>query len=220
MGRHEGAYDALLGEYLAGTLAQPVRVLLESLLELRAAGRSRGAGPQVTMRDPVLARLFGLGTADGVMAGDQAVRVEEARLPQALRDFLGGDLGGLVWRQAPEGGRLAADCVVAGCDLSLVALGPGERRIEPVRPVPEVGLVLEGAIRDDSGLWGVGDAALRAAGAAPVLLTGAGATGCVLLVIRDSARPGGGPLTRLFESVFSQIRAVGGVLRCPCCGPA
>ena len=220
MGRHEGAYDALLGEYLAGTLVLPVRVLLESLLELRAAGRSRVSGPQVTVRDPVLARLFGLGIADGVIAGDQAVRVEEARLPKALRDFLGGDLGGLVWRPAPEGGRLAADCVVDGCDLALLALGPGERRLEPSRVVPEVGLVLEGAIRDDSGLWGVGDAALRAAGAAPVLVTGAGARGCILLVIRDSASPGGGPLTRLFDTVFSQIRPMGGVLRYSCCGPA
>lgn len=225
MGRHDGAYDALLGEYLAGTLALPLRVLLESHLELRASVRSRGAAREITVRDPELARLFGF-----VVAGEQparrrtgdrddGVRVEEARLPRALRDFFGADLARLPWQSSPGGGRISTTGVIEGCNLTLLWLAPGEARLRHPRPVPELTLVLEGGVRDDEGLWQAGDVSLRGRHGCLFQLV-AGEAGCLLLLVSDTTRTEKtGPLARLFDAVLDQLRLVGGVLRCLCCRP-
>ncbi len=226
MGRHDGAYDALLRDYLAGTLALPLRVLLESYLELRAAGRTgAGRGGEVTVRDPHLARLFGLGLADGIhavrMPGDVGVQIEEARLPQALRDFFGGDLGLVPWRASPDGGRLSSTSVADGCELTLLWLGRGEPRVRYPRPGAEVALVIEGGFQDEAGRWKTGEIALRAGdGAAVRLVADEREPGCLMLLVSDCGPAQGGPLARLFGTVFDQIRMDGGVMRCSCCRSA
>lgn len=209
---------------MAGTLALPLRVLLESHLELRASAR-RGAEPSVTVRDPRLARLFGLTVADGAPDGsrrgqpDGGVRIEEARLPCALRDYFGADLSCLRWQLSPDGGLVFPSGTADGCSLTLLWLGCGERRLRHPRPEPELMLLLEGGFRDETGLWQAGDVALRARHGHTTEIE-AGEAGCLVLLAGDSTRGGTGPLARLFDAVFDQIRVVGGVLRCLCCRPA
>ncbi len=217
MDRHVGAYDALVGGYLAGTLVLPLRVLLESHLEVWASERS-AARPSARGRvsDPHLARLFGLTVNDAQTRGCAAVRIERARLPQALRDFLGTDAERMAWCPSPGGGRLSPTTVVEGCELTLLWLAPGERRLRHPRTTPELALVLEGLLLDDADIWHAGEIVLRPGLGAPRELV-ADCAGCLVLLVNDSRRPEGGPLAALLDSVFAGIRRIGASTPCSCC---
>lgn len=213
MDRHVGAFDALVGGYLAGTLALPLRVLLESHLELWASERTGAHLVRSTVCDPQLARLFGL-TMSGVPADQTgAVRIERARLPQALRDFLGTDAERMAWRPSPGGGRLSTTWVVEACELTLLWLSPGEHRLRHPRTTPELALVLEGRLLEGAGASLPGEIVLRPGLGDPRELV-ADQTGCLVLLVNDSRRPEGGPLTNLLETVFAGIRRVGGSVPC------
>lgn len=163
-------FDVLLAGYVAGNLALPVRVLIESHLELSPANRryvSRledFAGVElediapvaIGDRDARLAAIFAREPAPPAAAPPAAA---PGRLPLALRRHLGRDLDAIAWKRVMPGLREFRLPEVDGCKASLYRIAPGKPMPHHTHEGQELTLVVEGGFTDLNGHYLRGDIA-------------------------------------------------------------
>lgn len=131
--------EALLAAYAAGTLSEPLAVLVASHLQMRADNWADGE----QLRQP--------------MSGMEQM---DALMPPALHSYVGRHLGLLEWRTILPG--------LEQCQIACDALGDARfLRCRPGRAIPththgglEAVLVLRGGFRDTTGHYAQGDIAV------------------------------------------------------------
>lgn len=169
--------DALLAGYAARTLAPPFLAMIAAHLEIVPDNRSYVAALEavhgiflssldpvpLTGRDRRLVNIFA-SVADDVHADAAVVRPREfSRMevaPAALRDFLGGDVASLAFREVVTGLEQAVvatgdygEASVLRCRANHNFRSHGHRGIEAV-------LVLSGSYSDAGGTYGRGQIAV------------------------------------------------------------
>lgn len=169
---HARPLDEVLASYVAGTLAEPVRVLIASHLEISPENRAfvrdleTLAGEDletiepvaVASRDARLERIFALGDA----APHEPVArpaPRDPRLPGPLAVFLGGDLEAVKWRTVLPGVREFRLGARDGCESTLYWIRGGKPIPSHTHEGMELTLVLDGAFSDGDGRYGRGDIA-------------------------------------------------------------
>ncbi|MEH6727542.1 MAG: ChrR family anti-sigma-E factor [Hyphomicrobiales bacterium] len=156
------AIDALMAEFVSGTLPTPIQVLLASHLEMNQSNREwvanleALAGLELTdiepvalsERDAMLARIMASQTiAD--MSGE--AETPDAT-PDALRHFIGSTIGDIPWKR----NRFAGIDEVQlgkfdGCKATLFRLPAGQGVPHHTHHGTEITLVLQGAFSDGTG---------------------------------------------------------------------
>jgi putative transcriptional regulator len=168
----DGALEALLAGYVAGSLSEPLNVLAASHLELsatnhayvraleHAAGAALEGAPapaSATDRDRRLAAIFAL-PRGGVPF--RAAEPAPGRLPDALRRYLGTDFDGVAWKTVLPGVK---QCRIADSDEGeavLYWIRAGQKMPTHTHEGAEATLVIEGAFSDVDGRYGRGDVAI------------------------------------------------------------
>jgi putative transcriptional regulator len=160
--------DALMAHYVAGSLPEPARVLVQAHLEMKPdnrslvnslellAGEALESAPEVAIadRDGRLAAIFS--STSPVPAPRTAARPENALFPQALRDLLGFEAENAPWRKRLPGFR-EYSLDMDGCEVSLMWIRPGRALPAHTHKGMELILILDGAFNDERGHFGPGD---------------------------------------------------------------
>ena len=166
--------DALLADYAHGRAPEPVRVLIESHLELSPANRAwiqalealGGAGLEavkpvpVENRDAMLARVLTEAGEEPQAVRRQAVatpRAGDARLPEPFRRYLGMPLDRVPWQGLSPGLREYQIPNPDGLEVSLISLESGHAFPRHTHGGFELLLVLEGSYTDETGRYARGD---------------------------------------------------------------
>ena len=176
MDQREQQFDALLAGYVAGTLAEPARLLVRSHLDLSCANRDyvrdleaacgvmlEDVAPmEIANRDAMIAAIFANADGDGerITAPRAIADPRPTRLPRSLHDFIGKDIDEIPWRTRLPGFReyrLGED--VDGCSASLLWIRAGQAMPTHTHHGTELTLVLEGGFTDESGHYVRGDVA-------------------------------------------------------------
>lgn len=165
-------FDALLAGYVAGTLAEPARLLVRSHLDLSPVNRDYVrdleaacgslledvAPADLSDRDGMLAAIFASPDPQIVVPAERPAR--KTRLPRALYDFIGKDVEDIPWKTRLPGFReyrLGED--VDGCSASLLWIRAGQAMPTHTHHGTELTLVLEGGFSDVNGHFVRGDVA-------------------------------------------------------------
>ncbi len=159
--------DALMAHYVAGSLPEPARVLVQSHLEMKPdnrrlvnslellAGEALESAPAAAIadRDRRLAAIF---SSASPMSAPAAARRENALFPQALRDLVGFEAEDVPWRTRLPGFK--EYCLdMDGCEVSLMWIRPGRALPAHTHEGLELILILDGAFNDECGRFGPGD---------------------------------------------------------------
>ncbi|NBN62413.1 transcriptional regulator [Microvirga tunisiensis] len=165
--------DELLAGYVAGTLAEPARVLVSAHLELSDRNRSyvrqlealggleleHTAPVTISGRDEKLAAIFGLGAVAPVRR--QPEESFDPRLPTSIRRLLGRPtLDGIAWRSLMPGVKEYRMGEIDGCAASLLWIRAGRAVPSHTHDGTELTLVLQGGFSDADGHYVRGDIAL------------------------------------------------------------
>jgi putative transcriptional regulator len=172
MDERQQLFDALLAAYVAGTLAEPARLLVRSHLDLSpdnrgfvrdletAGGRMLDdiAPMALSDRDGMLASILSLPPAPAAAPGDLLI-AEPTRLPAPLHDFIGRDVEALPWKTRLPGFREYRVAEEDGCVASLLWIRAGQAMPTHTHHGTELTLVLEGGFSDLDGHFVRGDVA-------------------------------------------------------------
>ena len=82
---------------------------------------------------------------------------EESVFPSPLQDYVGGDLADVKWRQVPGGVKQAVLKTSNDATVRLLSIPAGAAMPDHGHRGTELTLVLQGAFRDDDGLFARGD---------------------------------------------------------------
>ena len=161
--------DSLMARYVAGTLPEPARVLVESHLQLKPDNREHMrsleamAGQALSAIDPVPLRDRDAMLAS-ILASPVPVRETLSRtdakptiFPKALHDFVGFDAGDVPWRTRMPGFKEYDIGDVDGCHVSLFWIKAGRTVPAHTHEGCEISLILDGDFCDDRGRFGRGD---------------------------------------------------------------
>lgn len=165
----EGMVDALIGEYVAGSLPEPARVLMASHIEMRPssalvqqafetiAGRELQGAPCLAMSDADR-RLDAIFRSDAPPARRMRPQPRNGGLPSALRDYLGYDLSDIPWKRKLPGLRqYTIEHNKDGSEASLLWARPGRALPNHTHEGLELTLVLDGDFYDHRGRFAQGD---------------------------------------------------------------
>jgi putative transcriptional regulator len=165
---HIDTIDALMAHYVAGSLPEPARALVESHLEMKPdnrglvvdlewlAGEALESTPSspISDRDAKLAAIFG--SKAPVSSPKLLSRPPGALFPRALRNLIGFEADDVPWRKRLPGFKeYATD--IEGCEVSLMWIRPGRALPAHTHAGMELILILDGAFRDERGRFGPGD---------------------------------------------------------------
>jgi putative transcriptional regulator len=163
--------DRLVANYVAGTLPTPMRVLIESHLELKPESRVM-ADVLEAMAGDALEEIEAENLSDrssmleAVLASpsppaERAVQVHSGGVfPRALRSFLGFDLDEVRWKTRLPGYKAYDIGTFDGLSASLFWFRPGRVVPAHTHSGAEVSLVLCGAFSDGEGHFRRGDVAI------------------------------------------------------------
>ncbi|MBB3318692.1 putative transcriptional regulator [Rhizobium sp. BK181] len=165
---HIDTVDALMAHYVAGSLPEPARVLVESHLEMKSDHRwlvrdleslsgealediSEAA---ISERDARLAAIFASASpAEDVPTDLPAFR---GGFPRAIRNLVGYDVDTVPWKtKLPGFKEYSID--IDGCEASLMWIRPGRALPAHTHKGTELTLILDGAFNDARGRFGPGD---------------------------------------------------------------
>lgn len=165
---HIDTIDALMAHYVAGSLPEPARALVESHLEMRPDNRTlvadleRLAGEALESvpanpigdRDTKLAAIFA--SKAPLSPPKPPSRPQGALFPRALRNLVGFEVDKVPWRRRLPGFKeYATD--IDGCEVSLMWIRPGRALPAHTHAGMELILILDGAFFDERGRFGPGD---------------------------------------------------------------
>ncbi|ADZ70441.1 ChrR family anti-sigma-E factor [Polymorphum gilvum] len=173
---HTTGLDELLAGFVAGTLAEPARVLVDSHLELSSrnrdyvrslealGGMSLEDAPPVSLedRDGRLEAIFAAPEASPA-ASERPVREPsvDPRIPASLRRLIGGrSLDALPWRSRMPGVKECRLGEIDGCSASLLWIRAGRAVPSHTHEGRELTLVLQGGFSDCDGHYERGDIAI------------------------------------------------------------
>lgn len=156
------AIDALMAEFVSGTLPTPIQVLLASHLEMNQSNQEWVSNlealagleladiepVELTDRDAMLANILSSKTAQE--GPNQAVTTDET--PDAMRRFIGSTVADISWKR----NRFASIDEVKlgefdGCKATLFRLQAGQGVPHHTHDGSEITLVLQGAFSDGTG---------------------------------------------------------------------
>ncbi|WP_306030648.1 ChrR family anti-sigma-E factor [Stappia sp. MMSF_3263] len=171
MDERQEHFDALLAGYVAGTLAEPARLLVRSHLDLSPVNRGfvrdleatcgsmlEGVAPMsLENRDAMLAAIFDTPLGERIAAPPAPPR--DTRLPAALADFIGKDIADLPWKTKLPGLREYKVAEMDGCTASLLWIRAGMAMPTHTHHGTELTLVVEGGFSDGEGHYVRGDVA-------------------------------------------------------------
>ncbi|WP_411197009.1 ChrR family anti-sigma-E factor [Rhizobium sp.] len=160
--------DALMAHYVAGSLPDPARVLVQSHLEMKPdhrslvnslellAGEALESVQQASIadRDRRLAAIFA--SASPIMEPTAIKRPEYALFPPTLRDFVGFEAEDVPWRTRLPGFK-EYPLDMDGCEVNLMWIRPGRALPAHTHKGMELILILDGAFNDERGRFGPGD---------------------------------------------------------------
>ncbi len=163
--QHIDTVDALMAHYVAGSLPEPVRVLVECHLEMKSDNRSlvwdleclAGEALEnielaaIDGRDGRLSKIF----ASAAPLPAPAF-MSSGVFPASLRRFVGFDADGVPWKTKLPGFKeysIDAD----GFEFSLMWIRPGRSLPAHTHKGIELTLVLDGAFSDGRARFGPGD---------------------------------------------------------------
>lgn len=161
--------DSLMARYVAGSLPEPARVLVESHLQLKRENREHlrsleaMAGQALEALEPAA-----LSDRDGMLAAVLASSAPQFRasvaggerqtvFPKALHDFVGFDAGEVPWRTRMPGFKEYDIGDVDGCHVSLFWIKAGRTVPAHTHEGCEISLILDGDFTDGRGRFGRGD---------------------------------------------------------------
>ena len=167
---HIDTVDALMAHYVAGSLPEPARVLVEAHLEMRDTNRKfvsdleALAGVSLETVDPAplsdrdgrLGAIFGSRPAPD-RAIDLAPRRAGALLPRAIRDFVGFEAEDIPWKTKLPGFKEHVVGHFGNCEVSFFWIRPGRAVPAHTHEGCELSIVLDGAFNDSRGRFGPGD---------------------------------------------------------------
>lgn len=163
--------DALIAEYVVGSLPEPARVLMASHMEMRPSS-ARMARTLETVAGQSLEEGEMLAVANGEHRLQSILQSEpppaaplrlQARsrqdtLPTALRNYIGHDLEDIPWRRKLPGLRqYTIEHHKNGSEASLLWARPGRALPNHTHAGLELTLVLDGDFHDHRGVFAQGD---------------------------------------------------------------
>lgn len=171
MEHEERNLDALLAGYVAGSLAEPARVLVRSHLEISPVNRGfirdleafggdmlEAVDPvEITDRDAKLKAIFSDTAFESAASQEKVPRKPADILPNALRDFLGYDLKDVPWRTRLPGMKEYKLGEIDGCNVSMLWIRAGMAMPTHTHHGTELTLVLDGGFSDGIGHYIRGD---------------------------------------------------------------
>lgn len=162
---HIDTVDALMAHYVAGSLPEPARVLVQSHLELKPDNRGlvkdlellagealeQTEATPITDRDQRLAAIFASSAAPTTAARNQG-----GVFPRAIRELMGFDADTVPWKtKLPGFKEYSVD--IDGCEVSLMWIRAGRALPAHTHKGMELILILDGAFIDERGHFGRGD---------------------------------------------------------------
>ncbi|KQV83669.1 ChrR family anti-sigma-E factor [Rhizobium sp. Root1220] len=166
---HIDTVDALMAHYVAGSLPEPARVLVESHLEMKADHRGlvtdlellagealeqMSAAP-ISDRDARLAAIFA-SSRPLESSAQLNNQTDKGVFPRAIRNLVGFDVDTVPWKTKLPGFReYCTD--IDGCEVSLMWIKPGRALPAHTHKGMELTLILDGAFNDARGRFGPGD---------------------------------------------------------------
>jgi putative transcriptional regulator len=165
---HIDTIDALMAHYVAGSLPEAVRVLVESHLEMKPDNRGlvqdlellagealeQAGETAIPDRDARLAAIFSSTLPDKDVP--DVAPPKKAVFPRALRAFVGFDADTVPWRSRLPGFKeYSVD--IDGYDVSLMWIRAGRALPAHTHKGLELILILDGAFNDERGRFGRGD---------------------------------------------------------------
>lgn len=171
MDQEELNMDALFAGYVAGTLAEPARILVRSHLEISPVNRGfirdleafggdmlEAIEPvEISGRDAKLKAIFSDTSYRSASSRETAPRVPADILPNTLRDFLGYDLKDVPWRTRLPGMKEYKLGEIDGCNVSMLWIRAGLAMPTHTHHGTELTLVLDGGFSDGIGHYVRGD---------------------------------------------------------------
>jgi putative transcriptional regulator len=166
---HIDTVDVLMAHYVAGSLPEPARVLVESHLEMKPdhrllvrdleslAGEALEQIPEAAIGDRMarLAAIFSSAPpAEDHTATD--LPAQGGFFPKPIRDLVGYDVDTVPWKtKLPGFKQYTTD--IAGCEVSLMWIKAGRALPAHAHRGMELTLILDGAFNDNRGRFGPGD---------------------------------------------------------------
>ncbi len=166
---HIDTVDALMAHYVAGSLPEPARVLVEAHLVMKPdhralvndlellAGEALELMPDAAIpdRDARLGAIFSSKplsekSAPIILSRDQGA------FPRPIRDLMGFDVDTVPWKtKLPGFKEYTTD--IDGCEVSLMWIRAGRALPSHTHKGMELTLILDGAFNDNRGRFGPGD---------------------------------------------------------------
>ncbi|MEM8838026.1 MAG: ChrR family anti-sigma-E factor [Pseudomonadota bacterium] len=210
--------DAVIAEYVAGGMALPAQVLVESHLELVPENKAWAgelealAGAELDSVEPVaLGDMSSMLDAimespasepvTSVKNGVEAASASDDILPKPLRDFIGYTVDSIPWRTKIPGVKVFNIEDPEGCSVSLLKIRPGMAMPDHSHEGRELTLVLKGAFSDVSGRYQRGDVSVAEEGEdhKPVADYG---EDCICFIVADAPMRFTNRFTRIVNSIL------------------
>jgi putative transcriptional regulator len=165
--QHIDTVDALMAHYVAGSLPEPARVLVQSHLEMKPDHRGlvkdlellAGEALEQTRATPIGdrdARLSAIFSSAPPVERLPAAGKPQSFFPRSLRNLVGFDVDTVPWKtKLPGFKEYSID--IDGCEVSLMWIKPGRALPAHTHKGTELTLILDGAFNDTRGRFGPGD---------------------------------------------------------------
>lgn len=209
--------DALMAEYVSGSLPVPAKILVDAHLEIEpeshrwlknletAAGYALDAGRSEPLhnRDAMLSAIFGSNGGQGAMEPPRPSLSEgtDEWMPSSLKRFVGFGSRDIPWRFKLPGVRVFQMNDVDGCEVTFLRIKPGYAVPTHTHEGRELTLVLKGSFRDGDDHYARGDVAVADDDVDHKPVAGLGED-CICFVINDAPLRFTGPIARLISSIL------------------
>lgn len=212
--------DALIADYVAGTLPKPAKTLLDAHLELSGTNASFAmdldhlAGIALEQVKPhavsnasaMLDTIFGSEDGDDmhVVTAAKAVAWSSDKrdwMPVALRALIGMDAEDIPWRTKLPGFKVFNLAEIDGCEASLYRIKPGMAIPTHTHEGRELTLVLKGGFSDCDGHYKRGDISIADEAVDHRPITDLDEE-CICFAVTEAPLRFANPVTRLISSIL------------------
>lgn len=210
--------NALIGEYVAGTLAMPAKTLVDAHLEIvpesrewaqnleAVAGHSLESGPEepISGRDAMIAAILDAEPDQSSMdqGGVVAENLEaDDWMPHSLRSLVGCPANEIPWRMKIPGVYAHELDEVDGCEVMLLRIKPNAAIPTHTHEGRELALVLKGCFEDGTGHYQRGDVSIADGTVGHKPVAGSDEE-CICFLVNDAPVRFTGPVARIISSIL------------------